>query len=91
MSLVLGQSAVGTTATFITAVPAGPFSLMLITGTAESVAVGTGTTVTFSSGALINPGSFVQYAGFEGSSGASLYGITGAGTVAVSYHLSTDH
>lgn len=89
MSLVLGQVTVGTTATFITAVPAGPFNLTLMTG-GTAIAVGTGTTVTFSSGAIINASSFVQYDGFAGSSGSSLYGITAAGSASVSYHLSAN-
>jgi hypothetical protein len=94
MSLVLGQVTVGTAATFITTVPPGPFALTLVAGTASSVAISTtnnGTMTTFSSGAVINANSFVQYAGFAESAGAALYGVTSAGTSTVSYHLSTDH
>jgi hypothetical protein len=93
MALVLGQAAVSTAPTFITAVPAGPFALTLAVGTAGSVSISTtsGTATTFSTGAIITAGTAIQYAGFTGSSGTSLYGVASGGTVTVSYHLSDNH
>jgi hypothetical protein len=93
MALILGQTLVGTAATFITAVPAGPYALTLATG-GTAVSVGTvnnGTLTTFSTGAVINANSSIQFAGFPGSAGTSLYGTTVTGTAAVSYFLSTGH
>ena len=89
MSLILGQTLVGTTATFITTVPPGAFALTLVTG-GSAVAIGTGTAVTFSTGALINVTAFVQYQGFPSATGTSIYGVTATGSATVSYHLSTD-
>jgi hypothetical protein len=92
MALVLGQVTVGTAATFITAVPSGPYALTLMTsGTAVAISTNTGigTISTFLTGALINANSYVQYDGFPGSTGTSLYGTVGSGTTTVSYHLCT--
>lgn len=89
MALVLGQATVGTTASFVTAVPAGPFMLTLVAGSASAVAVGSSTAVTVDNGALIPAGGSVSYQGFTGSSGAQLWAAAGAAS-SLSYHLCTD-
>jgi hypothetical protein len=91
MALDFGQAVIGTVPTLITIVPPGPFAMTLVAG-GTAVAIGTGTTMTFSTGAVINATSSVSYAGFPESAGTALYGVSSSGTAAtISFHLSTDH
>jgi hypothetical protein len=94
--LVLGQRAVGTTATFICTLPPGPSRLTLVTGTASSVFLGAVTPglgsapgLTTTTGAQVLPSSSVVYDQRPGCSGVDIYGI-GTATTTASYHITTD-
>jgi hypothetical protein len=94
MGLVLGQAAVGTSATFVCTVPSSPYFLTLVAGTAASVSVGVGSghqgsAVTTTNGAIIPVNGSVMYGGFIGSAAADIYAIASTPT-SLSYHLCTD-
>jgi hypothetical protein len=95
--LALGQRAVGTTATFVCALPPGASRLTLVAGTVATGffvgAVppgGTATSgITTSTGAFIPASGSVTYDNRPGAAGADIYAVASAATVA-SYHITTD-
>lgn len=87
--IVAGQKAVGTAATFIASVPAGPSTVILSNTSGQTVYVG-GTGVTASNGFPVASGSPpVTIPGYAASAATSLSAVAGS-AVTIGVIISTD-
>lgn len=88
MAVVMGQAAIAGTVQAFT-IPPGPCSVVVWTGAATTVYLGTSKNLTASNGFAV-PASPAPFTGFPGSGGETVWGLnTAATTLPVYYIVST--
>lgn len=86
MAVSAGRVVVTTGATFVTAVPAGAATIILINEDASSsITFGDSSGVTATKGAVLPPRTSITIPKYANSGGESLYGIVGSGSAALSF------
>jgi hypothetical protein len=90
LAIVDGQATVGVAATFITSIPPGPGSVVIVnTDASQSITISHNPNVTLTKGMILPPHAVVNVTYYPGNLGHQLYGIVSASTSVASFVVSS--